>query len=49
MTFSVKPVLKSRRTVLRPFTEADAEVMWEIVEDPEVLDRERAALNSTAR
>ncbi|MFE2100323.1 MULTISPECIES: GNAT family N-acetyltransferase [unclassified Streptomyces] len=37
MSFSVKPVLTGHRTVLRPFTEADAEVMWEIIEDPEVV------------
>lgn len=35
--FSVKPVLTGERTVLRPFTEADAAVMAEIIEDPEVL------------
>ncbi|MFI6011257.1 GNAT family N-acetyltransferase [Streptomyces sp. NPDC051243] len=35
--FSVKPVLRGDRTVLRPFTEADAAVMAEIIEDPEVL------------
>ncbi|WP_069764222.1 GNAT family N-acetyltransferase [Streptomyces sp. LUP47B] len=35
--FSVKPVLTGDRTVLRPFTEADAEVMAEIIEDPEVV------------
>ncbi|MDX3454709.1 GNAT family protein [Streptomyces sp. ME02-8801-2C] len=35
--FSVKPVLTGDRTVLRPFTEADAEVIAEIVEDPEVI------------
>ena len=35
--FSVKPVLTGERTVLRPFTEADAEVIAEIVEDPEVI------------
>ncbi|TXS40484.1 N-acetyltransferase [Streptomyces sp. uw30] len=34
--FSVKPVLTGDRTVLRPFTEADAETMWEIIGDPEV-------------
>ncbi|MER7563493.1 GNAT family protein [Streptomyces sp. NPDC097941] len=34
--FSVKPVLTGDRTVLRPFTEADAEVMGEIIDDPEV-------------
>ncbi|MFE6591293.1 GNAT family N-acetyltransferase [Streptomyces sp. NPDC057781] len=36
MDFSVKPVLTGDRTVLRPFTEADAEQMWEIINDPEV-------------
>ncbi|MET9785341.1 GNAT family N-acetyltransferase [Streptomyces canus] len=35
--FSVKPVLTGDRTVLRPFTEADAQVMAEIIEDPEVV------------
>lgn len=35
--FSIKPVLTGDTTVLRPFTEADAEVMWEIIEDPEVV------------
>ncbi|MDH6609779.1 RimJ/RimL family protein N-acetyltransferase [Streptomyces sp. SAI-208] len=35
--FSVNPVLAGDRTVLRPFTEADAEVMAEIVQDPEVV------------
>ncbi|WP_105975060.1 GNAT family N-acetyltransferase [Streptomyces geranii] len=37
MDFSVKPVLTGERAVLRPFTEADAEVMAEIIEDPEVV------------
>ncbi|MDW4909869.1 GNAT family protein [Streptomyces sp. ADMS] len=37
MDFSVKPVLTGGRTVLRPFTEADAEVIAGIVEDPEVI------------
>ncbi|MEU1704006.1 GNAT family protein [Streptomyces sp. NPDC005706] len=37
MSFSVKPVLTGRRTVLRPFAEADADVMGEIVADPEVV------------
>ncbi|MCF2435662.1 GNAT family N-acetyltransferase [Streptomyces thinghirensis] len=32
----MKPVLTGDRTVLRPFTEADAEQMWEIINDPEV-------------
>ncbi|ANB06493.1 acetyltransferase [Streptomyces ambofaciens] len=36
MDFSVKPVLTGDRTVLRPFTEADAEPMAEIIDDPEV-------------
>ncbi|MFC8779670.1 GNAT family N-acetyltransferase [Streptomyces nigra] len=35
--FSVKPVLTGERTVLRPFTEADATVMAEIIEDPDVV------------
>ncbi|MFD5590997.1 GNAT family N-acetyltransferase [Streptomyces griseorubiginosus] len=35
--FSLKPVLTGERTVLRPFTAADAEGMAEIIEDPEVL------------
>lgn len=35
--FSIKPVLTGEKTVLRPFTEADAEVIAEIVEDPEVI------------
>ncbi|MFC5217200.1 GNAT family N-acetyltransferase [Streptomyces coerulescens] len=35
--FSVKPVLTGDLTVLRPFTEDDAAVMAEIIEDPEVL------------
>ncbi|WP_345963356.1 GNAT family protein [Streptomyces sp. BRB040] len=36
MDFSVKPVLTGDRTVLRPFTGADAERMWDLVNDPEV-------------
>lgn len=36
MDFSDKPVLTGDRTVLRPFTEADAARMGEIVGDPEV-------------
>ncbi|RSS71554.1 GNAT family N-acetyltransferase [Streptomyces sp. WAC06273] len=36
MDFSVKPVLTGDRTVLRPFTEADAAHMGEIIGDPEV-------------
>lgn len=37
MSFAVKPVLTGSSTVLRPFTEADADVMWEIVQDPDVV------------
>ncbi|MGW2297141.1 GNAT family N-acetyltransferase [Streptomyces violaceorubidus] len=37
MDFSVKPVLTGDKTVLRPFTAADADTMWEIVNDPEVV------------
>ncbi|MFF5492201.1 GNAT family N-acetyltransferase [Streptomyces aquilus] len=37
MSFSVKPVLTGEKTVLRPFTEADAEIMAEIIRDPEVV------------
>jgi RimJ/RimL family protein N-acetyltransferase len=37
MDFSVKPVLTGEKTILRPFTAADADVMWEIVNDPEVV------------
>jgi RimJ/RimL family protein N-acetyltransferase len=37
MDFSVKPVLTGEKTVLRPFTAEDADVMWEIVNDPEVV------------
>ncbi|WP_338696018.1 GNAT family protein [Streptomyces sp. Q6] len=35
--FARKPVLTGERTVLRPFTEADAETMAAIIEDPEVV------------
>ncbi|MFJ6723444.1 GNAT family N-acetyltransferase [Streptomyces sp. NPDC091281] len=37
MDFSVKPVLTGERTVLRPFTEADAATMSGIIHDPEVV------------
>ncbi|WP_209441042.1 GNAT family N-acetyltransferase [Streptomyces violaceorubidus] len=37
MDFSVKPVLTGDKTVLRPFTAADADTMWDIVNDPEVV------------
>ncbi|KPI27183.1 GCN5-related N-acetyltransferase [Actinobacteria bacterium OK074] len=36
MSFSVKPLLTGEKTLLRPFTEADADGMWAIVQDPEV-------------
>jgi RimJ/RimL family protein N-acetyltransferase len=35
--FSVKPVLTGEKAALRPFTEADAEVIAEMIEDPEVI------------
>ncbi|MBU6531151.1 GNAT family N-acetyltransferase [Streptomyces sp. NPDC057245] len=35
--FSVKPVLTGEKTVLRPFTTGDADAMWEIINDPEVV------------
>ncbi|AWW39490.1 GNAT family N-acetyltransferase [Streptomyces cadmiisoli] len=37
MDFSVKPVLTGEKVVLRPFTEDDAEAVWEILHDPEVV------------
>ncbi|MFJ5263757.1 GNAT family N-acetyltransferase [Streptomyces sp. NPDC088387] len=37
MSFLVKPVLTGEKTVLRPFTAADADTVWEILQDPEVL------------
>lgn len=37
VNFSEKPVLTGEKTVLRPFTEADADPMWEIIADPEVV------------
>ncbi|MET8976298.1 GNAT family protein [Streptomyces sp. NPDC004539] len=37
MDFSVKPVLTGPLTVLRPFTEADAEGMAVLLDDPEVI------------
>ncbi|MEU0671780.1 GNAT family protein [Streptomyces sp. NPDC006172] len=37
MDFTVKPTLTGEKTVLRPFTEADAQTMWEIIGDPEVV------------
>ncbi|MBQ1090718.1 GNAT family N-acetyltransferase [Streptomyces sp. B93] len=36
-SFSEKPVLTGAKTVLRPFTAEDAEVMWQIIGDPEVV------------
>jgi RimJ/RimL family protein N-acetyltransferase len=35
--FAVKPVLTGEKTVLRPFGEADADAIWEIIQDPEVI------------
>ena len=35
--FSVKPLLTGEKTVLRPFTAADADVIWEIIQDREVI------------
>ncbi|CAL9559102.1 GNAT family protein [Streptomyces sp. Tu 3180] len=37
MDFTDKPTLTGDRTVLRPFTEADAGTMWQILQDPEVV------------
>ncbi|WP_345620265.1 GNAT family protein [Streptomyces ziwulingensis] len=37
MDFAVKPVLTGAKVVLRPFTAEDADLMWEIVRDPEVV------------
>ncbi len=37
MNLSVKPVLTGEKTVLRPFTGADAEPMWKVIQDPEVV------------
>ncbi|WP_405908485.1 GNAT family protein [Streptomyces sp. NBC_00828] len=36
-SFSDKPVLTGEKTVLRPFTEADADGIWEILDDPDVI------------
>jgi RimJ/RimL family protein N-acetyltransferase len=35
--FSAKPVLTGEKTVLRPVTEKDADAIWEIIQDPEVI------------
>ncbi|MEU5120397.1 GNAT family protein [Streptomyces asoensis] len=37
VNFSDKPLLRGPKTVLRPFTGADADTMWEIIGDPEVV------------
>ncbi|MEU5524067.1 GNAT family protein [Streptomyces sp. NPDC047860] len=37
MNFAVKPTFTGSSAVLRPFTEADADVMWEIMQDPDVV------------
>ncbi|GAB2458213.1 hypothetical protein GCM10027162_63270 [Streptomyces incanus] len=36
-SFTGKPTLTGDRTVLCPFTEADADTMWEIIRGPEVV------------
>ncbi|MCX4974355.1 GNAT family N-acetyltransferase [Streptomyces sp. NBC_00554] len=36
-SFSDKPVLTGEKTVLRPFTRADADGIWEILDDPDVI------------
>ncbi|MGX9889154.1 GNAT family N-acetyltransferase [Streptomyces sp. NPDC002276] len=37
MNLSVKPVLIGEKTVLRPFTESDADDIWRLIQDPEVV------------
>jgi RimJ/RimL family protein N-acetyltransferase len=37
MNLSVKPVLTGEKTVLRPFTAADADGIWRLIQDPEVV------------
>ncbi|MBK6013603.1 GNAT family N-acetyltransferase [Streptomyces sp. MBT53] len=37
MNLSVKPVLTGEKTVLRPFTESDADGIWQLIQDPEVV------------
>ena len=37
MNLSVKPVLTGEKTVLRPFTESDADRIWQLIQDPEVV------------
>lgn len=37
MNLSVKPVLTGERTVLRPFTESDADGIRQLLQDPEVV------------
>ncbi|WP_262058047.1 GNAT family N-acetyltransferase [Streptomyces sp. STR69] len=37
MNLSVKPVLTGEKTVLRPFTESDADGIRELIQDPEIV------------
>ncbi|WP_405993201.1 GNAT family N-acetyltransferase [Streptomyces sp. NBC_00986] len=37
MNLSAKPVLTGEKTVLRPFTASDADPMWRLIQDPEVV------------
>ena len=37
MNLSAKPVLTGEKTVLRPFTASDADPMWQLIQDPEVV------------
>ncbi|WP_327403959.1 GNAT family N-acetyltransferase [Streptomyces sp. NBC_01288] len=37
MNLSAKPVLTGQKTVLRPFTASDADPMWQLIQDPEVV------------
>jgi RimJ/RimL family protein N-acetyltransferase len=37
MNLSAKPVLTGEKTVLRPVTEADADGIWRLIQDPEII------------
>ncbi|WP_328683240.1 GNAT family N-acetyltransferase [Streptomyces sp. NBC_01261] len=37
MNLSAKPVLTGEKTVLRPFTASDADPMWRLIQDPEIV------------
>ncbi|MFD4555772.1 GNAT family N-acetyltransferase [Streptomyces sp. NPDC058469] len=37
MNLSAKPVLTGEKTVLRPFTASDADHIWQLIQDPEVI------------